>query len=94
MVCLYIWYTVPAKSNKQLFLSGNVFLVSGSCIIIKKEDIIMLKVKTLQDRFGIWALSLAAAVALAVTSWNVNTCCWFILGQEKLPDNAKKLRRF
>lgn len=54
----------------------------------------MLKVKALQDRFGIWALSLAAAVALAVTSWNVNTCCWFILGQEKLPDNAKKLRRF
>lgn len=54
----------------------------------------MLKAKTLQDRFGIWALSLAAAVALAVTSWNVNTCCWFILGQEKLPGNAKKLRRF
>ncbi|MDE7052409.1 MAG: cyclic lactone autoinducer peptide [Lachnospiraceae bacterium] len=54
----------------------------------------MLKVKTLQDRFGIWVLSLAAAVALAVTSWNVNTCCWFILGQEKLPVNAKKLRRF
>lgn len=54
----------------------------------------MLKAKILQDRFGIWALSLAATVALAVTSWNVNTCCWFILGQEKLPDHAKKLRRF
>ena len=54
----------------------------------------MLKAKILQDRLGMWALSLAAAAALVVTSWNVNTCCWFILGQEKLPDNAKKLRRF
>ena len=61
---------------------------------MKEDKAVMLKVKTLQDRFGIWALSLAAAAALAVTSWNVNTCCWFILGQEKLPDNAKKLRRF
>ena len=33
-------------------------------------------------------------VALTVTATNMNRCCWFIFGQDKLPDNAKKLRKF
>ena len=24
---------------------------------------------------------------------DVRTCCWFVLGQDKLPDGAEKLRR-
>ena len=24
----------------------------------------------------------------------MNRCCWFIFGQDKLPDNEKKLRKF
>lgn len=39
-------------------------------------------------------LAFTAVVALGITSWNVHTCCWFILGQDSLPENAKKLRRF
>ncbi|MFZ2195848.1 MAG: cyclic lactone autoinducer peptide [Agathobacter rectalis] len=35
-----------------------------------------------------------AALALTVTATNMNRCCWFIFGQDKLPDNAKKLRKF
>lgn len=33
-------------------------------------------------------------IALTVTATNMNRCCWFIFGQDKLPDNAKKLRKF
>jgi len=39
-------------------------------------------------------LSVIAAIALAVTMLSVHTCCWFILGQDELPENAKKLRKF
>lgn len=39
-------------------------------------------------------LSTMAAMALMVTSMNVSTSCWFVLGQDELPANAKKLRRF
>lgn len=39
-------------------------------------------------------LAFTAIVALGITSWNVHTCCWFILGQDSLPENAKKLRKF
>lgn len=40
------------------------------------------------------ALTSMAAMALMVTSANVSTCCWFVLGQDELPEKAKKLRRF
>ena len=39
-------------------------------------------------------LSTIAVMALMVTSVNVGTNCWFVLGQDELPANAKKLRRF
>lgn len=39
-------------------------------------------------------LTSMAAMALMVTSANVSTCCWFILGQDELPEEAKKLRKF
>ncbi len=54
----------------------------------------MSKVKKFLHKMNIGALSSVAAMALMVTAANVSTCCWFILGQDKLPDNAKKLRRF
>lgn len=40
------------------------------------------------------AMTSVAAMAMLVTAGNVSTCCWFILGQGKLPDNAQKLRKF
>lgn len=39
-------------------------------------------------------LSVTAAIALMVTITSIHTCCWFILGQDTLPENAKKLRKF
>ncbi len=35
-----------------------------------------------------------ASVALMVTSLNVNTACMLFVHQPKLPDNARKLRKF
>ena len=45
------------------------------------------------DRLGYMVLKGIASAALKVTSANVRTCCWFVLGQDKLPDGADKLRR-
>lgn len=40
------------------------------------------------------ALSCMAAMALMVTAGAVNySCCWFF-GQDKMPENSKKFRRF
>lgn len=50
-------------------------------------------VKGKMDRIGDMALKGVASAALKVTTVNVRTCCWFVLGQDKLPDGAEKLRR-
>ena len=39
-------------------------------------------------------LCLAATLTFLVTSFNVNTTCGFIVNQPKLPEKAKKLRKF
>ena len=54
----------------------------------------MSKLRRLMNRLSHGALSSVAALALTVTATNMNRCCWFIFGQDKLPDNAKKLRKF
>lgn len=50
-------------------------------------------VKKEVDRLGDMALKGVASAALKVTTVNVRTCCWFVLGQDRLPDGAEKLRR-
>jgi cyclic lactone autoinducer peptide len=35
-----------------------------------------------------------ASLALMVTALNVNTACMLFVHQPKLPDNAKRLRKF
>ena len=54
----------------------------------------MTKLKKLIQKVNKGALSTMAAMALVVTASNVSTCCWFILGQDELPENAKRLRKF
>jgi len=54
----------------------------------------MSKLRRLMNRLSHGALSSVAALALTVTATNMNRCCWFIFEQDKLPDNAKKLRKF
>ncbi|EOS22349.1 cyclic lactone autoinducer peptide [Lachnospiraceae bacterium A4] len=39
-------------------------------------------------------LKVIAAVALAVATLSVNQCCMWFLGQDEIPERAKKLRRF
>lgn len=38
--------------------------------------------------------SIVPVIAVAITSLNVNTTCYYIINQDKLPNNAKKLRKF
>ena len=59
-----------------------------------KEDNIMSKIKMLYNKLSRGTLTSVAALALMVTASNVSTCCWYIFGQDKLPENAKKLRKF
>ena len=54
----------------------------------------MSKLRKVRNRLSHRALTIVAAHALTVTATNMNRCCWFIFGQDKLPDNAKKLRKF
>ncbi len=39
-------------------------------------------------------LSLVASVALVLTTLNVNTACWYIMHQDEIPEEAKRLRKF
>ncbi|MGB8452484.1 MAG: cyclic lactone autoinducer peptide [Anaerocolumna sp.] len=39
-------------------------------------------------------LKLAAKLAIMVTTKDANNCCTFIAYQPKLPENAKKLKKF
>lgn len=60
----------------------------------KGGDHIMPNIRKAMNKISRGVLSGVAAIALMVTTTNISTCCWFILGQDKLPDNAKKLRKF
>lgn len=39
-------------------------------------------------------MKVIAAAAFIVSGFAVNRCCMWYLGQDELPENAKKLRRF
>lgn len=54
----------------------------------------MSKLKMLMNKISYGTLTSVAAMALMVTAANANRACWFVLGQDKLPENAKKLRKF
>lgn len=54
----------------------------------------MSKIKKLINKLSYGTLTGVAAMALMITATNANRCCWFVLGQDKLPENAKKLRKF
>lgn len=54
----------------------------------------MSKLRKVMNKLSHGTLTSVAALALMVTATNMNRCCWFILGQDKMPENAKKLRKF
>ena len=52
------------------------------------------EMKQEMDKMENMVLKGVASAALKVTTANVRTCCWFVLGQDKLPDGAKRVRKF
>lgn len=54
----------------------------------------MSNIRKAMNKISRGVLSGVAAMALMVTAANVSTCCWFILGQDRLPDNAKNSVNF
>ena len=54
----------------------------------------MRKLKNVLNTVAFKSLSMVAAAVFMVTATNVNTCCWYYFGQDELPEEARKLRRF
>ncbi|WP_455950117.1 cyclic lactone autoinducer peptide [Eubacterium sp.] len=50
--------------------------------------------KKLISNANIKMLSSLATFALVITTVASNQRCWYVLHEEKLPENAKKLRKF
>ena len=50
--------------------------------------------KKLHKRITKLALTGTSLLALGVVAANVNSACFFLIHQPKLPENAKKLREF
>ncbi len=46
------------------------------------------------SRFIIKCLEFLAVMAMMVTTLNMNLACLFITNQPKIPDSAKRLRKF
>lgn len=49
----------------------------------------MKKMRMLQKIAG-----LMMSLAMVVTALNVNSACWYVMGQDELPKDSKKLRKF
>jgi len=53
-----------------------------------------MKRKNWMNKLSGGAMNMMAAMALMVTAGAMNRSCMWFFGQDKLPENAKKLRRF
>lgn len=52
------------------------------------------KIKSLVEKINIKILSSLATFALVITTIASNQRCWYVLHEEILPKNSKKLRKF
>lgn len=86
----YTYLSFCDTLEKKKKLCGILCLVENK----HKEDRMMSKRELFCSKLKETMLSVTAAMALMVTMFSVHTCCWFILGQDTLPENAKKLRKF
>lgn len=84
-------------------ITANVRLITDSLIFLYqmikwKHQILggafMKKYGSLMYGVSDSILKLIAAMALGVATLSVNQCCMWFLGQDEIPENAKKLRRF
>ena len=54
----------------------------------------MIKIKNLITKTNVKMLSSLATFALVITTMASNQRGWYVLHEEKLPENSKKLRKF
>lgn len=74
------------KCEKKRVNKRKIKIIMGGAI--------MRKLKNVLNTVAFKSLSMVAAAAFMVTATNVNTCCWYYFGQDELPEEARKLRRF
>lgn len=61
---------------------------------IKGGHIMKATIKNVITKTNIKLLSSFATFALVITTMASNQRCWYVLHEEKLPENSKKLRKF
>jgi len=74
----------------HVFLDFATGLLFSKLKLLGKEVIGMKIIKNLNKKFS----SIVACLVLMATIVNVNTACNFVWHQPKMPENAKKLRKF
>ena len=87
------------KEESLLLLSDlqkliNQVVLIDYTIIILGGFIMKANLKKLISNANIKMLSSFATFALVITTVASNQRCWYVLHEEKLPENAKKLRKF
>lgn len=54
----------------------------------------LMKRKSWINKISQYAMGTMAALALLVTASNAASACWYVMGQDELPEEAKRLRKF
>jgi cyclic lactone autoinducer peptide len=60
----------------------------------KRRVLLKMKKRNWMYRLSSKSMSVMAALALMVTTMATNRSCMWYLGQDKMPEDSKKLRRF
>lgn len=66
----------------------------GTLTISKTRRVFTMKRRNLMYKLSTGALSMMAVMALTVTSGIANASCAWFFGQDEMPKNVKKLRKF
>lgn len=53
-----------------------------------------MKTRVWMNKASKGAMSALATLALMVTASNVASACWYVMGQDELPEKTKSLRKF
>lgn len=91
----YIFF-VKILHIKYLLLQFRFFYIICDNIYQNKKGGLFMKaiLKKFISNANIKMLSSFATFALVITTVASNQRCWYVLHEEKLPENAKKLRKF
>ena len=70
------------------------FMVECVAIIYSESEVLRMKKRNWMNKLSSRAMGMMAAMALMVTATTVNQCCMWFLGQDEMPKDSEKLRRF